>query len=183
MAKNADEGRLAKRYARALFELYKQESLDAADAALHEIAETWEQQEVFRTAMLNPSSSVTDREAVLKEVASLALANDETLASFLVVLLQNHRLSYLPAISRQFSFLLRSLKEQLSFVVTSAFPLSDEEKQSFKQSAEQQFGSLVQVEWHTDESLIGGLLVKAGDTVLDNTISGSLEKMRGSLLS
>lgn len=182
MAKNIDEGRLAKRYARALFDLYDHDQLESAAEGLKEVADTWQQNDMLRSSMLNPSTPVKEREAVLKEITTMVVQNDERLQNFILVLLHNHRLDILPAISIEFSHRLSALKKQLSLVVTSAFPLSDEEKTDFTRSAEQQFGSLVQVDWKTDSSLLGGLVIKAGDTVLDNSVSGSLEKMRSSLL-
>ena len=65
--------------------------------------------------------------------------------------------------------------------VTSALPLTDEEKASVKQDVLAQVGDQATVTFRVDPTILGGLIVRVGDKVLDGSVSGQLESMRQSL--
>ena len=65
--------------------------------------------------------------------------------------------------------------------VTSALPLTAEEKESVKQDVLAQVGDLATVTFRVDPAILGGLIVRVGDKVLDGSVSGQLESMRQSL--
>lgn len=74
--------------------------------------------------------------------------------------------------------------EQLSgasAVVTSALPLTAEEKESVKQDILSKVGSQATVTFRVDPSILGGLVVRVGDKVLDGSVAGKLESLRQSL--
>jgi F-type H+-transporting ATPase subunit b len=65
--------------------------------------------------------------------------------------------------------------------VTSALPLTAEEKESVKQDVLAQVGDQATVTFRVDPAILGGLIVRVGDKVLDGSVSGQLESMRQSL--
>ena len=65
--------------------------------------------------------------------------------------------------------------------VTSALPLTTEEKEAVKQDILSQVGDQATVTFRVDPAILGGLIVRVGDKVLDGSISGQLESMRQSL--
>jgi F-type H+-transporting ATPase subunit b len=65
--------------------------------------------------------------------------------------------------------------------VTSALPLTDEEKASVKQDVLAQVGDQATITFRVDPTILGGLIVRVGDKVLDGSVSGQLESMRQSL--
>jgi F-type H+-transporting ATPase subunit b len=65
--------------------------------------------------------------------------------------------------------------------VTSALPLTAEEKESVKQDVLAQVGDQETVTFRVDPAILGGLIVRVGDKVLDGSVSGQLESMRQSL--
>jgi F-type H+-transporting ATPase subunit delta len=54
--------------------------------------------------------------------------------------------------------------------VTSAVPLSDEQQQRIRGDLQQRYGADLEVRFATDETLIGGLIIRVGDQVLDNSL-------------
>lgn len=65
--------------------------------------------------------------------------------------------------------------------VTSALPLTAEEKESVKKDVLSQVGDQATVTFRVDPAILGGLIVRVGDKVLDGSVSGQLESMRQSL--
>ena len=68
-----------------------------------------------------------------------------------------------------------------SAVVTSALPLTDEEQEAVKKDVLKKIGGKGEVSFKVDPSILGGLVVRVGDKVLDGSVSGQLESMRQSL--
>lgn len=65
--------------------------------------------------------------------------------------------------------------------VTSALPLTEEEKEVVKADILSKLGSQATVTYRVDPNILGGLVVRVGDKVLDGSVSGQLESMRQSL--
>jgi F-type H+-transporting ATPase subunit b len=65
--------------------------------------------------------------------------------------------------------------------VTSALPLTAEEKDAVKQDVLSKVGDLATVTFRVDPAILGGLIIRVGDKVLDGSVSGQLESMRQSL--
>jgi F-type H+-transporting ATPase subunit b len=65
--------------------------------------------------------------------------------------------------------------------VTSALPLSSEEQESVKNNLLAKMGPKTKIDFHVDPQILGGLVIRVGDKVLDGSVSGQLEGMRKSL--
>lgn len=68
-----------------------------------------------------------------------------------------------------------------SAVVTSALPLTGDEKEAVKQEVLSKVGDQATVTFRVDPTILGGLIIRVGDKVLDGSVSGQLESMRQSL--
>ena len=129
---------------------------------------------------MNPAVALTERIAVLQDLVR-ASPNAKELGNFLALLLENGRIGALPEVQQAFATELAALKNVLALEITSARPVSEEEQSEMLEKLKTECGSLVSIEWQQDPDLIGGLLIKSGDRVLDNTVRGSLKKIRQSL--
>jgi F-type H+-transporting ATPase subunit b len=65
--------------------------------------------------------------------------------------------------------------------VTSALPLSDEEQIDVKRNILDKMGAKANIEFRVDPQILGGLIIRVGDKVLDGSVSGQLEELRKSL--
>jgi F-type H+-transporting ATPase subunit b len=65
--------------------------------------------------------------------------------------------------------------------VTSALPLSKEEQDAVKKNVLNKMGTKTNVEFHVDPKILGGLVIRVGDKVLDGSVSGQLESLSKSL--
>jgi len=66
--------------------------------------------------------------------------------------------------------------------VLSPYPLDDQERARITRAMEQRFGKKINISSHIDKSLIGGTVIRAGDSVIDASIKGSLRQL-GNLLT
>lgn len=108
---------------------------------------------------------------------------DENGRNFIAQLAQNRRLPVLPVILEQFH-VLRAAEEQFSDVeLITAFELDDEITSKLVDALKKRLGHEVRVTTSIDQSLIGGVLVRAGDTVIDGSVRGRLNRLAEQLNS
>lgn len=113
-----------------------------------------------------------------------ALLGDELDAAgrgFLDVLAANKRLALLPEIQRQFGALKAAAEKTLDVEITAAARLSEAELQQFAAALERRFEQQVDVTARVDAALLGGAVIRAGDTVFDGSVRGKLDKLAESL--
>lgn len=100
---------------------------------------------------------------------------------FLQVLAGNKRLPLLPEIQEQFETLLAEEQATLDVTVTSAYALSDQELEKLSSALSRRFEREVSMTSEVDASLIGGAVIRAGDTVIDGSVRGRLQKLAESV--
>ncbi len=174
--------KIAKRYAKALFELCEISQLDAAKVQLEVFSTAWDENSSLREAVLNPAFPLKERIDVITAVAQKVGARDERVINLLSVLTQNRRLNSLSAVAKIFASMIDDLRKALSLTITSAFPVPPEETASAKERVQSAFGGLASIAWEVDPELIGGLRIQAGDKLLDTSIKNSLERFRAELM-
>lgn len=101
--------------------------------------------------------------------------------NFVRVLAESRRLPQLQAISRLFEQLRLEEEGAEDVEVISAYPLDDHERNRIADTMEKRFGKKVNITTRIDKSLIGGSIIRAGDTVIDASVKGSLNKLGGQL--
>lgn len=179
MAQFSDK--VAKRYAKALFELCEHTRLDAIRDQLRAFSQVWQSTAELREAVLNPAYPIKERLAAVAAVAGKTGVSDPKAINLISLLAENRRLGALGSIIEIFSGMIDELRRSLALTVTSAFPVSAEEAERVKDSVQTASGGLATVAWQVDPSLIGGLRIKIGDRILDTSIRNSLEKIRNEL--
>lgn len=100
---------------------------------------------------------------------------------FLALLADNRRLSLLPEIAGLYEELRADAERVVKARVTSAAALPESELDSIRAALKKRFGREVDVETAIDESLIGGAVIAAGDTVIDGSLRGKLSRMQDAL--
>lgn len=173
----ASQGKVAKRYARALFEACQPANLEEVRGVLKTFTATWAGNAGLQEAMVNPAIPLEQRVNVITEIGKTISSRPE-ITSFLSLLVSNHRITALPQISEAFSKLVDEVQKLLALEISSAFPLSDSERSAVMSRIQKDFGSAASIQWHVDRSLIGGVTVKSGDKLLDGSVKGSLERIR-----
>ena len=158
-------------YARAIKE---QDFLTVADQ-LNQFYKAFQVSEI-NLFFLSPAISVEKKKQVLKKVFD-SLGYKEIICSFLYLLLDKKKWGELPAIMKH----LNKIKEESQgFVlaqVESAFPLSPDLKEQLVQKLKLFFGKLVLLKEKPNPQLIGGLKIRAGGFVFDDSLSFHLKKI------
>ena len=99
------------------------------------------------------------------------------------VMAENGRLSVLSAVLDEFIALKSELDKQLDAEVCSASPLNDADVTKLKASLEKRYGRAVNLSFKVDPSLMAGLVIKAGDEVIDATVRSKLNRLAEALQS
>lgn len=103
--------------------------------------------------------------------------------NFLKLLAVNQRLSMLPEIERLFGDYKAAQAKEITAYAISAIPLSKVEEQSLEKMLSERFQSHIKLNHHVNEALLGGLIVRVGDLVIDGSVRGKLERLRATLVN
>lgn len=171
----AEIATLARPYANAVFDVAKGDAdLDRWSRMLALLAAAAEN-ETVQILLSAPDVEEMQKASRLAEICGDDL-NDHG-KRFVQVLAANKRLPLLPAIQAQFEALRAEEQATLDVAVTSAFPLSEAESEKLKRALSERFQKEVSMSSSVDDSLIGGAIIRAGDTVIDGSVRGRLNKL------
>ena len=169
---------LARPYARAAFSLARDAgTLPAWSQALAFAARVAADPQVA-AVLGHPKLSAADAVALLAPDGAGGEFRD-----FLGLLADNRRLPLLPEIAGLYEELRAEAEHVVKATVTSATALPAGELASIKAALAKRFGREVEVESAVDESLIGGAVIAAGDTVIDGSLRGKLQRLQAALAS
>ena len=90
---------------------------------------------------------------------------------------ENDRLKALPEVAHQFEVYRAEAEGKVEAEVISAFALTSEQEQAITETLKSKLGRDVSITTSTDKSLIGGVIIKAGDTIIDGSMKSQLESL------
>jgi F-type H+-transporting ATPase subunit delta len=167
---------IAEVYARALFEAAKENDvLDRVHDELGEIVDALEESDELKMFFFSPSFSAEEKKDAVDRVVSGA---DERTVNFLKLLAERHRLPVLFRVRSDFDELWAEERKLLSVSVTSAVDLDEKLVKDIGKRIEEQTGRDVELSSHVDPYVLGGLVVKVGNMVLDASVRNRLEQLR-----
>ena len=164
-------------YANALLEVSRAEGhmADIQDE-LFRFARTFEGSDALRTALTDPALPTERRVAVVEDLlGGKALQASAALASFIVAA---GRASELPAIIDRFVELAAAEQRRAVAEVRSAIELTPEQTERLRQSLNRATGKDVEVKVVVDPSVLGGVVARVGDVVIDGSVHHRLEQLR-----
>ncbi len=172
---------LAKRYAKALFAVGKEENaLDEYATSLGEFAALVAGNAELSDALSNPLYPLEAREGVMKEIVKAAGVST-IMGNFLNLLVQKRRADVLGDIAEMFQILVDEENNTCQGVVTSATEIPADLQAKIQETLEKITGKRVTVTNNVDESIIGGMIAKVGDLVMDGSIKTQLEVLKESI--
>lgn len=175
----AELATLARPYSNAVFEVAKEEGrLDLWSRSLAVLVRTLQEPEV-EPFIASPIHSPAKKAITLTDILGDQLS--ESTRRFVHVLAENRRLELLPEIQQGFEERLEEEQQTLTVEITTAVDLSDDEKKRFTTTLQDRFQRDISLATEVDPDVLGGALIRAGDTVLDGTVRGKLEKLRNQM--
>jgi F-type H+-transporting ATPase subunit delta len=177
----AESTTLARPYAKAAFQTARQ------DSALEE----W-------SAMLSLSSAVAGQASVSSVLSDPSLSNEQIAKAlievcgddlnskgqnFIRLLAENKRLVLLPEIAALYEILKANQEKSVDVEITTAFEISSDIAEKLANSLRSRLEREINLATKVDQSLLGGAVIRAGDTVIDSSVRGKLTKLAESINS
>jgi len=172
------------RYASALFELAKEQNvLEKVFNDLDQSRDALKESDDFRCFVMNPAFKVDQKEQVIQGIAQ-AYDYHPLTVNFLRVLIENKRFHELKKMVDTFESFYRAEMGQVVCRVSSAAELSSSDKSRVEASIRQRKPSAeLIINYDVNPALMGGLLVKLGEQILDFSMSSRLERLQSHLLA
>ena len=168
-----------RRYAEAAFQL----------ATRDDSIETWRRELELAAAsvdgqlmdvLANPALPLDERlDAANRVLADLS----QSVRNLVFLLVRRRRIEQLPRVAAEFIRLDERRQGITHATATSAAPLTDLERKALTARLEQMTGGRIALETDVDANLLGGLVVRVGDQLIDGSVRGRLERLRNQLAS
>jgi len=133
----------------------------------------------FARYLSRPSMTVAEQEAALFAACGGELSAG--VRNFLSLVAANIRLTALPAIAELYEELKANAENVADVVVTSAYALDDAQQDVLAKQLAAKLGRRINISTEVDASLIGGVIVRSGDLVIDASVRGKLAKLSATL--
>jgi F-type H+-transporting ATPase subunit delta len=172
---------IARRYAKALLLIGKEDGqTEQYRQELERVANLMIEQKTLADAISNPQYNAEERKRVFEGILG-KLDLSKVMSAFLMLLFDKGRVAFLVSINDFFQKLADELKGVASASLVSATELSAETIEKIRSALSKKTGKQVVLEVQQDPGLIGGIVTKIGDLVLDGSIKTQLLNMRESL--
>jgi len=172
---------IARRYAKALFELQEPADIGPTVDALRLLAEAFTASREFRNLLLSPVFTREQKAAVVAQLAARTACPPIT-ARFLAHVVLKNRIALIREISDAFSKFADQVSNRKVVQVSAARPLTDEQQAAIRTTLEQVTRSQIDLAIHVDPAVIGGMEIRIGSTVYDGTVRGQLAQLRSALV-
>ena len=167
---------IAQVYARSLFEVAQEhDKLDVVREQIGQFADALDGSREFQTFFFSPYFSTEEKKEGLHKAVTGA---DESVANFLELLLENHRMPVVFRVRRDFDRLWEEENKLLPVQITSAVELDPSVADRIGDEIGRQTGRTVELTSTVDPDVIGGLVLRVGNLVMDASVRGRLERLR-----
>jgi F-type H+-transporting ATPase subunit delta len=172
---------LARVYGRSLFEIARsQDKLDLLREQLGQFADALSENRDLELFFFSPYFSTTEKQAALDKLLDGA---DARMMSFLDLLIENHRMPAIFRIRREYERLWEQEMQLLPVVLTSAVELDEQTVADLSARIGERTGRTVQLSTEVQPDILGGIVVRIGNSILDASIRNRLEQLRAHVAS
>ena len=169
---------MAGRYATALFELAREnEALEHVESDIDAFQAMLDDSADLRRLVQSPVFSAEEQQRALSAVLDKAGIGGIT-ENFFGLIVQNRRLFSVRSMTSAFRALLADHRGEVTANVVSAEPLSDAQVDALKSALRETVGREVLMDTKVDETLLGGLIVKVGSRMIDNSLRTKLNNLK-----
>ena len=172
---------VARPYAQAVFETASEESKLTEWSEMLGLLEAVVTDTQMKSVLTSPKLDAAALSDFIQSVCGDALS--ETGSNLVKVLADARRLSLIPELGKLFEQLRAEAEGVIEVGVTSAYELAPEQQATISEAMAKRLGRKVEIINDIDDSLIGGVVIRAGDTVIDASIKGRLKAMASQISS
>jgi F-type H+-transporting ATPase subunit delta len=171
---------LASRYAQALYELAAEnQELDQVEAELGVVAATLSEVPELASLLYHPQVPMAAKKDTVIKVFGTQLGDH--VRNFLLLLVDKRRETALAAIVKEYKALANAARNITEAEVTTAMPLSEGERQALAAKLSTVTGKTVTLAAKVDRRIIGGVIVKIGDKLIDGSVVRQLAMLEAAL--
>lgn len=175
------EGQLALKYAQALFELAQEKNmLDQVQQELNLVEETVETYPDLGKLLYHPLVPAAVKKDTVRRIFTTSVS--EYVLHFLLLLIDKRRVMYLSAIHRAFQSLVDEARHIITAEAVSALPLGEAQVAALREKLSAVTGRNIRLRVSVDPRLIGGVVVKLGDKLIDGSVARRLKALEQALL-
>lgn len=175
------KGAVARRYASAVFDLArKYNTVDATLKDIREIAQVFANRKVSYL-LREPKIPAKRKEQALR--AALQRRVQNTSLNLALLLVQRELVEYMPAIAQEFEQLVLDYRNQAVAYVTTATQVDAKQQATIQRALEQRTGKSIIMRSHVDPSILGGVIARVGDRIIDGSVRYRLNVLEQQLLN
>lgn len=168
-------------YATALTDIVlEQGAAEPARKQLEDFQAAYAESAELRNFLASPAVARETKHGVIEKLAA-RLGASKIIRNFLFVIVDNQRIQILPEIVDSFEQVLRERQGVAEADVASAVALNDRQKAALVQTLERLSGKKIQAKYSLEPGLLGGAVVRIGDTIYDGSLRSRLNQMRARL--
>ena len=176
-------GSVSRRYARALFSIgVDRGNFEQLGKELDAFSDLWTGSTELREAIANPVFKASEKRAVLQSLLP-RVAPTADVQRFVLLLLDRGRLAAVPSIARAYREMADLHTGRVRAQVSSAQALAPADLERVRQALARRTGKQVIIETAVDPGLIGGIVARVGDLILDGSVRTQLDTLRNKLLN
>jgi F-type H+-transporting ATPase subunit delta len=176
-------GSIARRYARALFEIgVDKGTFEALGQELETLATLYRESLELRHTLENPVFKISQKRAILEKLLP-RVAPSRVVQTFALLLVERRRIAALPGIARAYQELTDAQLGRVRATVSSAKPLDVLTVAEIQRALERRTGKKVLMKTEVDPTLIGGVVARVGSLVLDGSLRTRLATLGSRILN
>lgn len=176
-----DFAKLARPYAKAAFEYAQSEKQLQPWTDMLSAMASYVNEPAVSQILMDPRLSHQQHSELSLALGEKVL-NEEAGKNFIKLLANNNRLTLLPHISKLFEQFRAAAEKNLVVQVKSVIPVPEEDRQKLERMLQEKFCKDIIMQYEIDPQLLGGVLIEAGDYVIDASIRGQLQRMHEALI-
>ena len=172
---------IIKKYAQGLYKVaLTEENVTQISVRLHILKDILKSVPELNQLFITRRIQIEDKLIMLKNILDDKISDIEM--DLLVLLMENGHMLLYGKVLERFDYLLDKDSEIIKVQITSSTRLSDDEVQQISSKIENQIQKKLNVKMDTDTSLVGGIKLRVGNTLIDGSVSNRLQKMRDTLI-
>jgi F-type H+-transporting ATPase subunit delta len=175
------QGAIARRYAGAIFDLaIKQNTLDRTLEDVKEIAQLFANRKLVYL-LREPKIPAKRKEAALRQALQSRVL--PTSLNLVLLVVQRELVDLIPGIARDLEMMVLEYRNQAIAEVTTAAPLDQQQGTRVKQALERRTGKSIIMQTRVDPAILGGVIARVGDRVIDGSVRYRLTALQQQLLT